>query len=114
MCHPFVVAAGRLPRVSGGLSAGHRSRRRRRQWQPLLGLELGLQDLADEFGLTITVGHYPAGASKWNPIEHRMFNLISANWAGEPLISYEVMLKHIRTTRSSTGFQRLSEKIDLW
>jgi Rhodopirellula transposase DDE domain len=67
--------------------------------------KLGLQDMADEFGLTITVGHYPAGASKWNPIEHRMFNLISANWAGEPLTSYELMLKHIRTTRSSTGFQ---------
>ena len=66
--------------------------------------KLGLQRMADEFGLMITVGHYPAGASKWNPIEHRMFNLISANWAGEPLTSYEVMLKHIRTTRSSTGF----------
>lgn len=67
--------------------------------------KVGLQDLADEFGLTITVGHYPAGASKWNPIEHRMFNLISANWAGEPLTSYEVMLKHIRATRSGTGFR---------
>jgi hypothetical protein len=67
--------------------------------------KVGLQGLADEFGLTITVGHYPAGTSKWNPIEHRMFNLISANWAGEPLTSYEVMLKHIRTTRSSTGFR---------
>jgi hypothetical protein len=33
-----------------------------------------------------------------------MFNLISANWAGEPLTSYELMLKYIRTTRSSTGF----------
>ena len=66
---------------------------------------MGLQQLADEFGLTITVGHYPAEASKWNPIEHRMFNLISANWAGEPLTSYEVMLKHIRTTRSSMGFR---------
>ncbi len=67
--------------------------------------KVGLQELADEFGLTITVGHYPAGASKWNPIEHRMFNLISANWAGEPLTSYEVMLQHIRTTRSTTGFR---------
>lgn len=66
--------------------------------------KVGLQDLADEFNLTITVGHYPAGTSKWNPIEHHMFNLISNNWAGEPLTSYEVMLKHIRTTRSRTGF----------
>jgi hypothetical protein len=44
-----------------------------------------LQDFAGDFGLTITVTHYPSGASKWNPIEHRMFNLISANWAGQPL-----------------------------
>jgi hypothetical protein len=64
-----------------------------------------LQALADEFGLHITVTHYPTGASKWNPIEHRMFNLISANWAGHPLESYETILKHIRTTRSAGGFR---------
>jgi hypothetical protein len=33
-----------------------------------------------------------------------MFSLISANWAGEPLVSYETMLKYIRTTRSEKGF----------
>jgi len=65
----------------------------------------GLQRLADEFGLTITVGHYPPGASKWNPIEHRMFSLISANWAGEPLTSYEIVFNYIRATRSTTGFR---------
>jgi Rhodopirellula transposase DDE domain len=66
--------------------------------------KVALQKLADEFGLVVTVSHYPPGASKWNPIEHRMFNLISANWAGEPLVSYETIMKYIRTTRSSTGF----------
>jgi hypothetical protein len=65
----------------------------------------GLQALADEFDLTITVTHFPTGASKWNPIEHRMFSLISANWAGQPLVSYETVLKFIRTTRSATGFR---------
>ena len=34
----------------------------------------GLQRLADEFGLVITVTHYPPGASKWNRIEHRLFS----------------------------------------
>lgn len=63
-----------------------------------------LQGLADEFNLIITVTHYPPGASKWNPIEHRMFSLISENWAGEPLVSYETILKYIRTTSSATGF----------
>ena len=52
--------------------------------------------MADEFGLIITVTHYPPGASKWNPIDHRMFSLISANWAGEPLVSYETILGYIR------------------
>jgi len=63
-----------------------------------------LQEFADEFALTLTVTHYPTGASKWNPIEHRCFNLISGNWAGQPLESYETMLKHIRATKSTSGF----------
>jgi len=67
--------------------------------------KVGLQRLADEFGVAITVAHLPPGASKWNRIEHRMFNLISANWAGEPLASYEVILKYIETTESETGFR---------
>jgi len=67
-----------------------------------------LQDFADEFDLIITVTHYPTGASKWNLIEHRQFNLISANWAGQPLDSYETVLKHIRTTKSETGFRCLA------
>jgi Rhodopirellula transposase DDE domain len=66
--------------------------------------KVALQGLADEFDLIITVTHYPPGASKWNPIDHRMFSLISANWAGEPLVSYETMLGYIRRTRSSKGF----------
>jgi len=66
--------------------------------------KVALQRLADEFDLIITVTHYPPGASKWNPIDHRMFSLISANWAGEPLVSYETILGHIRRTRSSKGF----------
>ena len=67
--------------------------------------KVALQRLADETGLTIVVTHYPPGASKWNPIEHRMFSLISGNWAGEPLVSYETVVKHIRTTRSESGFR---------
>lgn len=71
-----------------------------RKWE----WKIALQTLADEFGLAIAVTHYPPGASKWNPIDHRMFSLISGNWAGEPLVSYETMLKYIRTTRSAKGF----------
>jgi Rhodopirellula transposase DDE domain len=71
-----------------------------RKWE----WKLALQALADEFTLIITVTHYPPGASKWNPIDHRMFSLISANWSGEPLESYETILGSIRGTRSPQGF----------
>jgi hypothetical protein len=69
------------------------------------GWKYGLQQLADEFGLSITVTHLPPGASKWNPIEHRLFSQISTNWAGQPLVSYETVLKFIRTTRTTTGLR---------
>jgi hypothetical protein len=62
-----------------------------------------LQRLTDETGLTITVTHYPTSASKWNWIEHRLFCHISANWAGEPLVRYETVLKFIRTTSTEAG-----------
>jgi hypothetical protein len=62
-----------------------------------------LQQLADEFHLTITVTHLPTSASKWNPIEHKLFCHIERNWNGQPLVSYETVLKFIRTTRTDAG-----------
>ena len=82
-----------LIQADGGGANGHRC------WL----WKWGLQQLADEFQMTITVTHYPTGASKWNPIEHRLFSRISANWAGQPLLSYETVLKFIRTTKTVTG-----------
>lgn len=59
--------------------------------------------LCNRFGLAATVAHYPTGASKWNPIEHRLFSEISKNWAAEPLTSYAKMLHLIRNTETKTG-----------
>ena len=58
-----------------------------------------------QFGLEVTVCHYPTGASKWNPIEHRLFGPISINWAGKPLRTFETMLACIRGTTTETGLQ---------
>ena len=52
-----------------------------------------LQSFSDHSGLTLTVAHYPPGASKYNPVERRLFSKISGIWAGEPLKSYELILK---------------------
>lgn len=59
--------------------------------------------LCDPYDLTVTICHFPPGTSKWNPIEHRLFSQISGNWKGEPLESYERVLKYIRTTTTKTG-----------
>ena len=61
--------------------------------------------LCDPYGLTITVCHYPPGASKWNPIEHGLFSHISNNWAGIPLESYKTVLNYIRTTKTDPGLR---------
>jgi len=60
---------------------------------------------ADRFNVCVKVCHYPPGASKWNPIEHRMFSFISNNWAAQPLTEYETVLKFIRTTKTSAGLK---------
>ena len=64
---------------------------------------LCLQRLADETGLAISVMHFPPGTSKWNKIEHRMFSLISMNWRGQPLVSYETIVELIGRTTSRKG-----------
>lgn len=93
--HHYAGKRELLIQADGGGANGHRC------WL----WKRGLQQLADEFNLTITVTHYPTGASKWNPIEHRLFCRISGNWAGQPLISLETVLKFIRTTRTETGLR---------
>jgi hypothetical protein len=62
-----------------------------------------LQKLANETGLAITIAHHPPGTSKWNRIEHRMFSFISINWRGRPLLSHQVIVQLIASTKTETG-----------
>ncbi len=65
--------------------------------------KLGLQGLADEIAMPITVCHYPPGTSKWNKIEHRLFSFISLNWRGQPLVNFETVVNLIGATKTRTG-----------
>ena len=66
----------------------------------------GLQHrVCDPYGISVTVCHYPSGASKYNPIEHRAFSQISKNWAGQPLTDYETVVNYISTTATKTGLR---------
>ena len=80
--------------ADGGGSNGYRSWVWKRDLQ---------EKVADALGLIVTVCHYPTGASKWNPIEHRLFNEISKTWAGCPLRSFDEVLYYIRDTKTQTG-----------
>ena len=62
-----------------------------------------LQTLADQTGLSITVAHLPPGTSKWNRIEHRLFAFITQNWRGKPLLTHQVIVQLIASTRTAKG-----------
>jgi Rhodopirellula transposase DDE domain len=94
--HRYPKACRLLILADGGGSNGHRPRRWKTQLQRML---------VDAFGLTVTVCHYPTGASKWNPVEHGLFSQISQTWAGLPLTSAFVMLSAIRSTTTRTGLR---------
>ena len=62
-----------------------------------------LQRLADKLDLSIHVGHFPPGTSKWNKVEHRLFSFISINWRGRPLRTFETVVNLIGNTTNRAG-----------
>jgi transposase len=79
-----------------GGSNGYRLRNWKRQLQTVL---------VDPFQIEVMVCHYPTGASKWNPVEHRLFSFITKNWAGHPLRSLAILLSLIRGTTTEMGLK---------
>jgi hypothetical protein len=67
--------------------------------------KMGVQRLAKATGLGIMVCHFPPGTSKWNKIEHRISSIITQNWRGRPLVSYETIVNLIGNTQTGTGLQ---------
>lgn len=70
------------------------------------------EKLADALNIEVMVCHYPTGASKWNPVEHRLFGPISMNWAGRPLQSFTDMLGFIRHTTTATWLVVRTERLE--
>ena len=87
--------------ADGGGSNGHRSR----LWKAKV------QQLASGTGLATTVCHFPPGTSKWNKIEHRLFSHITMNWRGRPLVSHDIVVKLIGSTKTRTGL-RVKARLD--
>lgn len=102
-CQHYPDATHLLILADGGGSNGFRARLWKEQLQ---------SQLSDQLGLTVTVCHYPPGCSKWNPIEHRLFSFISANWAGQPLRTFETMLGYIGDTTTRAGLKVTAKLLD--
>jgi len=93
-CADYLGEPELLILADGGGSNGYRPR----LWKYALQ-----NQLVNATGLSVTVCHYPTGASKWNWVEHRLFGPISVNWVGEPLSSYAKMLKFLQNTTTQQG-----------
>lgn len=97
----YTKAKGLLICADSGGSNGYRIR----LWK------VELQNFADEIDMPVTVCHFPPGTSKWNKIEHRLFSYISMNWRGQPLISHEVVVNLIGSTKTRSGL-RVKARLD--
>jgi hypothetical protein len=95
----YADATELLVTVDGGGSNSVRAR----LWK------VGLQELADDLGLRISVCHFPPGTSKWNKIEHRMFCHITQNWRGKPLRTRAVVVNLIGNTKTKSGLKVQAE-----
>jgi DDE family transposase len=99
-CHRYRGAGELLLLADGGGSNGYRPR----LWKK------GLQELlADRYGLEVMVCHYPTGASKWNPVEHRRLGPLSTHGAGIPLRSPEGRVACLRGRQTPTGLRGTAE-----
>ncbi len=73
-----------------------------------------LQHLTNAINLPIRMAHYPPYASKWNPVEHRVFPHITRSMSGVVLVSVEFVKMLVKKTTTTTGlkvFARISKKV---
>ena len=91
--HRFPRATRLMITADAGGSNGWRTR----LWK------VSLQELSNELDLNITVSHFPPGTSKWNKIEHRLFNFITQNWRGKPLYDLQTVVSLISSTTTRSG-----------
>ena len=71
-----------------------------------------LQQLVDEIGIEIRVAHYPPYASKYNPIEHRLFPHVTRACQGVIFKSIELVQQLMAKTTTRKGLTVTAKIID--
>ena len=64
-----------------------------------------LQNLVNDIGIEIRVAHYPPYASKYNPIEHRLFPHLTRACKGMILHSVDCVAELMRKAKTRTGLR---------
>jgi len=62
-----------------------------------------IQKLVNEINIPLKVVHYPPYASKWNPIEHRVFPHVTRALEGVPLNTVHEAKSRIESAKTKTG-----------
>ena len=71
-----------------------------------------LQSLVNKMGLEIRVAHYPPYASKYNPIEHRVFPHLTRVCRGVILQSADLVVELMRKAKTRTGLSVVVDLLD--
>lgn len=75
--------------------------------------KIRLLQLSRELGLSFIIAHYPPYASKWNPIEHRLFSHVHQAIQGIVFSDYQIVKELVEKTSTQNGlsvFVRLNLK----
>ncbi len=67
--------------------------------------KIQMLELATQIGLDIIICHYPPYASKWNPIEHRLFAHVHHAIQGVPFTDYNIVKELMAQTQTETGLK---------
>src|SRR5262249_9060576 len=71
-----------------------------------------LQRLADRLSLEIRVAHYPPYASKYNPIEHRLFPHLTRACQGVIFHTLAIVKEVMEQAKTSTGLRMTVDVLD--
>jgi hypothetical protein len=59
--------------------------------------------LSERIQMEITIAHYPAYCSKWNPIEHKVFCHVTRSWQGVVFDNYDIVKELAEKTKTKSG-----------
>jgi hypothetical protein len=71
-----------------------------------------LQGLVNKMGLEVRVAHYPPYASKYNPIEHRLFCHVTRACQGVLFTSLSLVKRLMEKTQTRTGLRVVVDVLD--